>query len=382
MKAVGPSSPRVVIACGGTGGHFFPGSAVGEELREKGVETTLLISSKKVDQQAAQTQEGVDILEMPAVAFSPRQPLRFFSGFYRSMVVVRKLYRTKPPNAVLSMGGFTSVAPVLAGKLYGAKIFLHESNALPGRANRLLAPLADKVFVGFEMAKHRFLHTSVVLTGTPVRRDFYGLYRAVCCARLGLSPNKPILLVMGGSQGARAINQMVKDVLPALRKARPDLQYVHLSGDEDYMMMLNAYKSLRAKAVVRGFLDDMPVALGATDLALGRSGASSLAEMDAAQVSSVLIPLPTSADDHQRYNANNYSVNGAARVVEQSSGSGVLLNIILRQLQDRLDFCSFGPKQKTISAATRVASEIMNNIIVRRHNELIKEKADPSMVLT
>ena len=100
MKAVGPSSPRVVIACGGTGGHFFPGSAVGEELREKGVEITLLISSKKVDQQAAHTQEGVDILEIPAVAFSPRQPLRFFSGLLTPLRLLRKRLREKGQNGV------------------------------------------------------------------------------------------------------------------------------------------------------------------------------------------------------------------------------------------------------------------------------------------
>ena len=381
MNAAGSSLPNVVIACGGTGGHFFPGAAVGEELCEKGIQTTLLISKKKVDQQAAQTQEEANIFEIPAVAFHPRRPLHFFSGFCQSMFEVYKLYREKPPGAVLSMGGFTSVAPVLVGKWFGSKIFLHESNAIPGRANRLLAPLAEKVFVGFETARHRFLHTSVEFTGTPVRRGFFGLDRAICCARLGLSPNQPVLLVMGGSQGARAINRMINDVFPGLHEARPDIQYVHLAGNEDFEMMLEAYRRLGAKAIVRGFLDDMPTALGAADLVVGRSGASSLAEMEAAQVSSVLIPLPNSANDHQRHNANIYSVAGATRVVEQASGPDVLLATILGQLHNRADFrCSVSGHTLT-SAAGKVANYIMNDLIVRQHNKFSGEKADSSMAM-
>ena len=126
---------RVAIACGGTGGHLFPGLAVAEELSRRQCVVTLLISPKEVDQQAVKTVSGLEVVTLPAVALTRRGFLGFVRGFWKSYWTARKLFRSRPPHAVLAMGGFTSAPPVLAGKFLGARTFLHESNTLPGRAN-------------------------------------------------------------------------------------------------------------------------------------------------------------------------------------------------------------------------------------------------------
>ena len=224
MTKLHSASPRVAIACGGTGGHFFPGVAVGEALKEMGANVMLLISSKKIDRLAAQALDGYEIQEIPAVAFSPRSPLGFLYGFWRALKSTSDAYKERPPNAVLAMGGFTSAAPIVLGKRHRVATFLHESNAIPGRANRLLAPVVDEIFIGLETARNRFLNTSATVTGTPVRQEFTGLDKADCRIRLGLDVGRSVLLIMGGSQGARGINELLLAALPSLKRARPDLQ--------------------------------------------------------------------------------------------------------------------------------------------------------------
>ncbi len=132
---------RVAIACGGTGGHLFPGLAVAEELKQHGCAVTLLISPKEVDQQAVKSATGLKIATLPAVGLSEGKRLAFARGFLRSFRGSRKLFRAEPPEAVLAMGGFTSAAPLLVGRMLGAPVFLHESNTIPGRANRWLSRL-------------------------------------------------------------------------------------------------------------------------------------------------------------------------------------------------------------------------------------------------
>jgi len=356
-------SPRVVIACGGTGGHFFPGAAVGRELMTAGARVTLLVSSKSVDRQAARTQEGMDIREISAAALQRRAPWRFLSGLCRSLTEIHGIYRSDPPSAVLVMGGFTSAAPALLGWLWDVPVFLHESNAIPGRANRLLAPLACGVFAGFGAARGRFLHQSVEVTGTPVRSAFFRLDTADCRARLGLKADRPVVLVMGGSQGARSINELVCGMLPKLLVARPDLQFLHLTGDTDLNSVRSAYRVARGRAVVRAFLNDMPAALGAADVAVGRSGASSLAELAAAGVPAVLVPMPGSADDHQRHNARYYSEAYGAKVVEQSAGPAALRAAILDQLNNPKTGSL--PASRDEGAATRVAVRILEAVCQR-----------------
>ena len=149
-----PEKPLVAIACGGTGGHLFPGLAVAQELLRRDCDVLALVSPKEVDQQAVRAARDVQVATLPAVALQGN-PLAFARASFASYQAAKKLFAPRPPRAVLAMGGFTSAPPVLAGKHFGAKAFLHDSNTIPGRANRWLAHVADEAFIGFPQAAHR-----------------------------------------------------------------------------------------------------------------------------------------------------------------------------------------------------------------------------------
>ena len=326
-----PALKRIAIACGGTGGHLFPGLAVGDALVARGCEVTLLVSSREVDQTAVKSAYGMEVESLPVVGLSRNLP-RFAASFWSSLGQCRKLFRENRPDAVLAMGGFTSAPPVIAGKLIGARIFLHEANAIPGRAVKLLAPLADEVFVQFPAAMPRVLSIDIRATGLPVRAAMEPIEKADARTALGLADDQPVLLVMGGSQGARSINQALIESLPRLAKALPDLQFIHLTGTGSVELVRQAYDALGLSAVVRPFLTEMEYALGAADLALSRSGASSLAEFSAMELPAILIPYPTAVDDHQRLNARSFVDIGAARCFHQKQLTPNLLVSQLSQL--------------------------------------------------
>ena len=362
------ASPRVAIACGGTGGHFFPGVAVGEALKGMGANVTLLISPKRIDRLAAKGLDGYTIHEIPAVAFSPRSPLVFLRGFWRALKNTADTYKENPPNAVLAMGGFTSVAPILLGRRHGVPTFLHESNAIPGRANRLLAPMVDEVFIGLEAARNRFLTTHPTVTGTPVRPEFTGLDKANCRTRLGLDVRRPVLLVMGGSQGARGINNLLLAALADLKRTLPDLQLLHLAGVGETERVRRVYERARMDATIHEFLADMPAALGAADIAVSRAGASSLAELAAARLPALLLPYPLAADDHQRYNACSFEAAGGAMVMGQTASPEQLVWAIERMLRKSQDMRMSLARLDTPGAAGRVAARVLAGCYSARQN--------------
>jgi UDP-N-acetylglucosamine--N-acetylmuramyl-(pentapeptide) pyrophosphoryl-undecaprenol N-acetylglucosamine transferase len=311
------STPVVAIACGGTGGHLFPGIAIAEALLERGGAVTLLISPKEVDQQAVKSATGMEVVTLPAVALTRGRLAGFLCGFWRSCRTAGQLFQSRPPQAVLALGGFTGAPPVLAGKRRQAAIFLHEANTIPGRANRWLAPWVDQAFVGFPEAAPRLRTASVTVTGTPVRPQFQSMDPGSSRLALGLDPKCPTLLVMGGSQGATGVNDLVVQALPIMAALAPTLQFVHLTGPNDVAKVRAAYAAQARKAMVRSFLTEMEYALGAATAAVSRAGASSLSEFAAMQVPAVLIPYPRAADNHQFHNARAFVKTGAARMLDQ-----------------------------------------------------------------
>lgn len=329
-----PNVPRAAaIACGGTGGHLFPGLAVGRELQRRGCAVTLLVSSKEIDRQAASAAADMAVVRLPGVGLGRGSVARFLWGFCRSYRASRLYLKKHPPQWVLAMGGFTAAPPVLAGRRAGAKTFLHEANTIPGRANRWLARLVDGAFLYFPQAAAGLRGCRTEATGMPVREEL--LQRpspAAARAALGLNADAPVLLVMGGSQGAHRINEMMLGILPRLLETLPQLQFVHLTGPDDVEKVRAAYDALRCPAVVRAFLDDMAPALAAADVAVSRAGASSLAEFAACQLPALLIPYPAAADNHQFYNALAFAQSGAARALQQDALSPGLLALEILSL--------------------------------------------------
>jgi len=325
------SSLLVAIACGGTGGHLFPGLAVGRELVARGCRATLLVSPKEVDQAAVAGLTGLGVATLPATGLQDGRRLAFALGFWRAFHTCSRLFRTRGgrPDALLAMGGFTAAPPFLAARLHGAATFLHESNTVPGRANRLLSRFVDRAFIGFPEATTRLRSSACECVGTPVRDAIAQLrkHRDAASARvtLGLDPHRPVLLITGGSQGARGLNRLVSAALPALALAVPDLQFIHLSGTPDLEAVRTAHRPFGQRSVVRPFLAEMHLALAAADAVVSRAGASSMAELAALRLPSVLVPLPTAADNHQAHNADSFVRAGAAIRLDQDSATATEL---------------------------------------------------------
>ena len=326
--------PYIAIACGGTGGHLFPGWAVAEQLVKRGSPVTLLISPKEVDQQAVKNAHGVNIITLPAVALQSGNHVACLRSCWQSWRAARKLFRARPPRAVLAMGGFTSAPPILAARSLGAKTFLHESNTIPGRANRWLARFVDQAFVGFPSAILRLHVREATVTGTPVRGEFRPVQPAACRATLGLDPARPVLLVMGGSQGASGINEMILATLPVLARRVPHWQWLHLAGALDAEKVKRAYSAYGASATVRPFVAKMDLALGAATTAVSRAGASSLAELAAMRLPALLVPFPHAADNHQFHNARAFTETGAAWLLEQKDAHPAKVADLLVKLME------------------------------------------------
>jgi UDP-N-acetylglucosamine--N-acetylmuramyl-(pentapeptide) pyrophosphoryl-undecaprenol N-acetylglucosamine transferase len=332
MTSPGANTPFVAIACGGTGGHLFPGLAVAEQLKQRGCAVALLVSPKDVDQEAVKSARGMEIVTLPAVALQNRNYLSFARSFWQSWRASRNFFKSRPPRAVLAMGGFTSAPPVLAAGKFGARTFLHESNTIPGRANRFLARFVDEAFVGFPSAAARLRARKVTTTGTPVRPQFQPGEPAPCRAAFRLESNRPTILVMGGSQGASGINDMILSALPLLGNRTSAWQWLHLTGPGDVEKVEQAYAARGFKAVVKPFLVEMDMALGAATIAVSRAGASSLAEIAAVRLPSLLVPYPTAADNHQFYNARAFEATGAARLLEQKNATPEKVAALLCEL--------------------------------------------------
>ena len=230
------------------------------------------------------------------------------------------------------MGGFTSAPPILAAKTIGARTFLHESNTIPGRANRLLARFVDEAFIGFPGAAARLRARKVTVTGTPVRSQFQPGAPAPCRAALRLEPGRPTILVMGGSQGASGINDLILSVLPLLGNRTTTWQWLHLTGPGDVAKVEQAYAARGFKAVVKPFLKEMDLALGAATAAVSRAGASSLAEIAAVRLPSLLVPYPAAEDNHQFFNAQAFASTGAARMLEQRNAAPDKVAALLGEL--------------------------------------------------
>ncbi len=362
-------NPFVAIACGGTGGHVFPGIAVGEALRERDCEVTLLISPKEVDQMAVKSAPELPVAVLPAVALNRGDRFAFLRGFWRSYRAAKKMFHAHPPQAVLAMGGFTSAPPVLASRSFGAATFLHEANSLPGRANRWLAVWVDQAFVYFPGCAKQLRHPKVSVAGMPVRRQFQKMDATACRLMLGLDAQRPVLLVMGGSQGASAINDLIIHALPMLNQQIAGLQYLHLTGLNDEAKVRAAYARYQAKAVILPFLTEMELALNAATAAISRAGASSLAELAAVGVPTLLIPYPKAAQNHQFYNALALVEGGAARMMAPNLANPknlthLILDLINQNQARQSLLTALNPWHRP-QAAEEIADQIMETIAAR-----------------
>ncbi len=359
----------MLIACGGTGGHLFPGIAVGEVLSARGHDVTLLISEKKIDSIAASGHKDLRFEKTPFLAmpkpWSPKM-ISFLLGIQKGMKSCRALIRQHKVSVVLGMGGFTSFVPLWAGKKEKCHTLIHESNAIPGKANKLNAKFSDIVLCGLEACKKHFSkHPDVREIGTPVRSSMRTPSDEDPYEFFNLDRNKKTLLIMGGSQGARGVNRVVGQSLDHFEKM--GIQVLHIAGPADYEEVRDVYaKHPLLPQHVAAFCHRMDMAYRVADLAIARSGASSLSELCYFGVPSLLIPYPYAADDHQTRNAEIFDKAGAAIMISEKTINAQSLTDAVRSI--------FTDPQKT-AAMKKAAEELAVRNSAERIADLIEQQA-------
>jgi len=357
---------RLMIACGGTGGHLFPGLAVAEAVRRRGHEVKFFISSKEVDRRALSgSGESAHGIEIPAVGW--RGFLRAGSFLLNLLAAIKKAGEAMKEfraDALLGMGGFVSGATIGAARRKKIPYFLHESNAIPGRATRLLSRGAKKVFVGFQDCAHRLPGATTAFTGTPVRQQLAGFTKEEALKKLGLHPKRHLVAVLGGSQGAKGLNEAMLRGLGALKGEASTMQILHLAGEAHAEKVRKAYQGSGFHAVVMGFCDEMGAVYAAADLVVARSGAGTLAELAACGVPAILVPFPAAAGDHQMANAHAYADGGAAEVVAEKylvgTELGQRISRLLGDASRRAHMSKAARNQWVAQAAEKIAEEIQH----------------------
>ncbi|HEY3912367.1 MAG TPA: undecaprenyldiphospho-muramoylpentapeptide beta-N-acetylglucosaminyltransferase [Stellaceae bacterium] len=321
-----------VLAAGGTGGHLFPAEALGAELVELGRSVHLLTDSR-ADAFAGRSR-GVEIHCVRAGRFGggPVRAAHGLAELAAGIVQSRRLLRRLTPQAVIGFGGYPSVPTMLAAASLGVPTLLHEQNAVLGRANRLLAPRVRQIAAGFPetMGLRPTDRIRMVYTGNPVRPAILAIgepgYRPP-------APGEPIeLLILGGSQGARALSETVPPALAVLASAvRATLRVSHQARPEDLAAVAEAYAQAGIAAEIDSFFTDVPQRMARAHLAICRAGASTVAELAAIGRPALLVPYPYAADDHQTANARAFAEAGGGWAVVQAE---LRVDALSRRLAD------------------------------------------------
>ena len=322
MKAESPkncaASLHIALACGGTGGHIFPGLATAEVLCARGHNVTLWLAGKDVESEAVRGWPG-KIVTIPAEGLPTRLSWRWLSAvwrLWRAMCACRCQMRAAPPDVLLAMGSYASVGPAYAALRNHVPVVLHEANVVPGRAIRLFARWARTVAASFEASRFYLPHGSIVITGMPLRCELEVASRSL---KRTNNPTQFTVMVLGGSRGAHRLNAVASEALLALHARGVKLHIIHLTGTADEAAIRAAYARANVPHTIHAFTPAMATLYAATDLAVCRSGASTCAELLAFGVPALLVPYPFATANHQYANAQAMTRLGAADYVAEQN---------------------------------------------------------------
>ncbi len=315
---------RVIIAGGGTGGHIYPGVALAEEIRRRNPAAVVtFIGTSRGLEGTILPPLGHPLALVDASRLKGGSVWQKLAGLFRLPRAIWQSWRligALRPDVVIGVGGYASGPALLAAWLRRERTAIQEQNAAPGLTNRWLGRLVRRVFVGFEGAVARFPSSKVTFTGNPLRHALTERL-ASPATRSATDATTLRVLVFGGSQGARFLNERVPASLAAMRAAAPHLRLVitHQTGRADEAATRTRYADLGLAATVTPFIHDMPAAYATTDLAICRAGALTLAELTAVGLPALLVPFPHAADNHQEANARDLADAGAALLVTQAA---------------------------------------------------------------
>jgi UDP-N-acetylglucosamine--N-acetylmuramyl-(pentapeptide) pyrophosphoryl-undecaprenol N-acetylglucosamine transferase len=356
----GEGARAFLMAGGGTGGHVIPALAVARELRHRG-HTAFFVGTERGLESKLVPNEGFP-LELIQIGGLKRVGLRQAAATFMQLPVstlyARRLLKDRRVAAVFSMGGYVAGPPVIAALVRRVPVVIMEPNAVPGFTNRRIARYARRALISFPETARYFPQGRAELTGLPVREEFFSV------------PPKPpgqkfTLLVTGGSQGSRTLNQAARQSWPLFRAAALPVRIVHQSGPAACEELRAAFAASGLEGEVLPFITDMPAAFAEADLVVSRSGAGAVAELAAAGKPSILSPFPFAADQHQLRNAEAFVRAGGARLVEDGEMTGEkLFSTVARLAADPAELARMGCAAREMAhpGAARRAAEVLEEV--------------------
>jgi UDP-N-acetylglucosamine--N-acetylmuramyl-(pentapeptide) pyrophosphoryl-undecaprenol N-acetylglucosamine transferase len=347
---------KVLIAAGGTGGHIYPGIAIANEILDRDpASEVLFVGTARGLEKRIVPENGFQLALINSAGLKNVGLVGKLKGMMvlpRSFWEARKIIREFRPDVVVGAGGYVSGPVVMTAHFMKLPTMIMDSNALPGFANRRLARYVDKAALTFDAALPYFGSKGIV-TGNPVRKEFFTIAES--------RPSKPVnVLIFGGSQGARAINNAIVEALPLLAERRADMRITHQTGEAQYEEIRLAYAESGWDDVqVREYISNMVEAFEAADLIISRAGATTCAEATAAGRAALMIPFPTAADDHQRKNAEAMAEKGAARMILQADLNGkVLAHEIVDLIDDPATLARMGSAARSLARPDAAAAAV------------------------
>jgi UDP-N-acetylglucosamine--N-acetylmuramyl-(pentapeptide) pyrophosphoryl-undecaprenol N-acetylglucosamine transferase len=319
---------RAIIAGGGTGGHLFPGIAVAREMQRRNAKAEILfVGAERGIESRLVPQEGYPLRVLPLRGVKGEgwgTQIRSMTATVKGIFSARRILKEFNPDVVIGVGGYASFPTVMAAILGGYPRMIMEQNSIPGLANRMVAHWVDFAAITDPKTKSAFGDRGVV-TGNPIRPQFKSIP-----AKMHQSPFT--VLVFGGSQGAQSINRGVLESLSYLSDWKAKLRFVHQTGEKQAEEIRKAYAEAGFDSDVRAFFNDFHQQYAAADLIVSRAGATTVAEIKAAGRASILIPLPTAADDHQTKNAKAMVEENAAVLISNAELNGETLSSAIRSM--------------------------------------------------
>ncbi len=316
---------KLVVSCGGTGGHFFPGLSIARTFHDQGGEVLLLLSgANAVEQSQIAENAGIRAVALPHMPHYRKNPFRFISGFLGGFSGAGREFKKFKPQAMLGMGSFATLPVVLAAVRCKVPLFLHDGNARIGKANRFFSRWAKFAGSAFPAVNASACRCEVVETGMPVRPEllrFAGLSKKQAIDEVNrhfntaFSEDKPLILITGGSQGAAVFNRILPE---ACCKLDAGFQVIHLTGKGKLADAENGYKNAGFPHLLCETTGEMAKVMAAADLVFSRSGGSTVAELALFGKAAVLVPYPFAAEGHQMDNARYFASQDAAVLIENS----------------------------------------------------------------
>jgi len=373
---VEPREVRGIIAGGGTGGHLFPGLAIAREIckRSEKAELLFVTGRRKMEldilDRTGFLQSSIDVEGLKGRGWFKglralvKLPLSFFQSF--------SIIRGFSPNIVIGVGGYSSGPVCMVARLMGIPSAIHEQNSYPGLTNRLLCRVVDRVFISFEESRGHFPGGSLLLTGNPIREELLK-------GETTIEEQKETftILILGGSQGARAINRSVVATLKILKERGKAPGVIHQTGKTDYEEVVEAYGREGVKGEIQPFIEDMGRAYYQADLVISRAGATTVSELAALGKPSILIPYPYAANRHQETNAQMLvRAGGAEMMLEEALSGRRLAGSLMRYMNDRPALTEMGQRARKVGrgdAAGIIVDKLMEMIEIKNTEDRIQE---------